>query len=260
MWHLYLHPEINKSPWKSEENEKLQVIVKKHKIQNWKEITLQLGTRRSELSACKHYFSNLSHKYKKGEFTYEEDKKLLDTIKMYKIGNYIQWNKVTKHFENRTRGQLHHRYTYYLSQDMKKRGKFTKSEDILLMICVDKFGKNFKKCAEYIPDRSMVQCKARYANNLQRTIRKGNWTLEEDKSIMAHVEEHGARLWTRLAKIMLRSRGQLRQRYFRIKIHLDTLPDTELSTVPRRTTSSTLSDDGEYELCRLVKYFDEFTK
>lgn len=253
MWHLYIHPSINKSPWTAQENEKLTEIAKRYKLQNWKEITQALGTNRSELIVCKHYFSHLFHKYKKGEFTFEEDKKLLDTIKKYKIGNYIQWNKVTKHFQNRTRWQIHHRYTYYLSQGTKKRGKFSKAEDIMLMICVDKFGKNFKKCSEYLPDRSMVQCKARYGSNLHRTIRKGNWTLQEDEAIMAFVKEHGPKLWPRLEKSMQRSRGQLRQRYLRIKNFLDKGTHAELSTVPRRAKSiSGYSGykDGIYELCR----------
>lgn len=249
MWHLYLHPSINKSPWTTPENENLKSIAKMYRYQNWKQIALKLGTNRSELSVCKHYFSNLSQKYKKGEFTYWEDKKLLDAVNKIKIGNFIQWSKVTKQFKNRSRGQLHHRYTYYLSQDMKKTGKFSKAEDILLMICVDKFGRNFKKCSEFIPDRSMIQLKARFVNNLQHTVRKANWTVEEDERIMAHVEKYGPILWSRLAHITLRSRGQLRQRYGRIRNYLDANPNMLLVNVPRRSKPKTEEDESD-ALCR----------
>lgn len=252
MWHLYVHPSLNKTDWSPEENDRLKVLAKKYKFQNWKEIASKLGTNRSEFSACKQYFSNLCQKHKKGEFTYEEDKKLLQVVNQYKIGKYIPWNKVTKHFENRSRGQLHHRYTYYLSQDTKRRGKFTKTEDIILMICVDKFGRNFKKCAEHLPDRSMMQCKARFTNNLHRTIRKSNWTLEEDQKIMDHVTEHGSRLWTKLSKTILRSRGQLRQRYLRIKHYLDTVQNSSLSDVPRRGKSMNANAYDPYFFCRYV--------
>lgn len=255
MWHLYLHPLINKSPWGYEENDKLKLIVPRNNCQNWKLIAEQLGTNRSELTVCKHYFSNFRQKYKKGEFTYGEDKKLLETINMYRIGKFIQWSKVTKHFKNRTRGQLHHRYTYYLSQDTKKTGKFSEAEDILLMICVDKFGRNFKKCAHYIPERSMIQLKSRYNTNLQHAVRKDTWTPEDDHTIMKHVEKHGARLWPKLSAQVLRSTGQLRQRYNRIRAHLDAVPNMELASVPRRSKDIIEKEDGTFALYRSVMYF-----
>lgn len=249
MWHLYLHPSINKSPWTPEETENLKSIAKTNSYENWKDIALKLGTNRSELTVCKHYFSNHSQKYKKGEFTYWEDKKLLHTINLYKIGNIIEWSKVSKRFKNRSRSQLHHRYTYYLSQDMKKTGKFSKAEDIILMICVDKFGRNFKKCCDYIPDRSMVQLKARFVNNLHKTIRKANWTVQDDERIMSHVEAYGPTMWSKLAKSIFRSRGQLRQRYHRIKNYLDANPNMNISNVPRRS-KQIKEDDGTQEMCR----------
>lgn len=250
MWHLYLHPSINKSPWTTEENDKLKVIAENNNFQNWKDIALKLGTNRSELSVCKHYFGQLSQKYKKGEFTYGEDKKLLEIVNMYRIGKLIQWSKVTKHFKDRSRGQLHHRYTYFLSQDTKKTGKFSTAEDILLMICVNKFGRNYKKCAEYITDRTMVQLKARFSNNLQHRVRKDNWTQEDDKMIMAHVQKYGGRFWSKLSNRTFRSKGQLRQRYNRIKAYLDASPSRDLSSVPRRFRELSVKDDGSYALRR----------
>lgn len=255
MWHRYLHPSFNKTKWTEEEDKKLLVLAKKYRYQNWSQITLELGTNRPEITTCRRYYK-LCSKFKKGEFTYEEDKKILETVHRYKIGNLIQWNKVVKHFTDRSRNQIHHRYTYFLNQDLLKRGKFSLVEDIMLLVCVDKFGKNFKKCAQYLPDRSMIQCKARYSNNLERAVRKFNWTVEEDTEIMSHVSEHGPKYWADLAKIMQRSRAQLRQRYLRIKSHLDTQINMELSEIPRRQPSAIMLKKGpvdrDYEMCRLV--------
>lgn len=253
MWHLYLHPSINKSPWTNEENDRLKTIATKYEFQNWKAIASELATKRSQLMVCKHFLSNLSEKIKKGEFSYEEDKKLLATVNRYKIGDYIQWNKVTRHFSNRTRPQLYHRYCYYLSQDTKKKGAFTKAEDIILMIFVDQYGRKFSKIGNYLPDRSLIQCKARFANNLQRTVNKGNWTLQEDEKILEHAQKYGSQNWSKLTTELLRSRGQLRQRYIRIKQYLDNTPNANLLAIRRK--EQTFRDTDRYAFCRYVCLF-----
>lgn len=254
IWQLQLHPSINKKPWTNLENESLELIVRKYNSQNWKQITLELGNNRSELSVCSHYFSVLSNQFKKGIFTYDEDMKLLRLVNDYKMGNFIQWSKVAKHFKNRTQAQLYHRYTYYLAQDLKLRSKFTKAEDIMLMICVDKFGKKFKKCSSYLPGRTMMQCKARYGNSLVRTTLKGNWTLEEDKLILSHVKEHGTTTWKDLAKKMLRTRGQLRQRHLRIMMHLESNPNADIKDMPKKgaKTNPKKCQENDYKFYRLV--------
>lgn len=209
---------------------------------------MELATNRSEFIVCKHFSSNLSEKFKKGEFNYEEDKKLLELVKRYKIGNFIQWNKITSHFRNRTRAQIYHRYCYFLSQDSKKKGKFTKAEDIVLMIYVDKFGRKFANIVKYLPNRSMIQCKSRYANNLERTNQKGNWTLEEDEKVCEHVKNYGSQSWSKLSKELNRSRGQLRQRYIRLKAFMDADPDADLAKLPR--SRRILADSDRYAFCR----------
>ncbi|KAJ8977893.1 hypothetical protein NQ317_012394 [Molorchus minor] len=145
MWHVYLHPQINKSSWTPSENIKLKELAEKYNYQNWDHIAQQLDNNRTGFTVCMNYYSNLHENFKRGEFTYEEDARLLDLIYQYKMGNYIPWVKIVQHFNNRTRSQLHYRYTYYLSQNERRKGKFTDAEDVLLMILVDKFGKNFKK-------------------------------------------------------------------------------------------------------------------
>ncbi|XP_018564000.1 uncharacterized protein LOC108905546 [Anoplophora glabripennis] len=233
-WHIYLHPHINKSPWTPEENTKLKQLAKKYKRQNWDKIAKVLGNNRTGFTTCMNYFSNLHKRFKKGDFTTEEDSRLVQLVHRHRMGNYIPWVKIVQHFKKRTRAQLHHRYTYYLTQNDKKKGKFTDAEDILLMILVDRFGKNFKKCSEYLPTRSMVQIKARYNSNLQQKLKKGSFTKKDDEIIMKYAEENGQKSWSELTKILQRCRGQIRQRYNTIKAYLNKNPNSTLDAVPRR--------------------------
>ncbi|XP_023015413.2 proximal sequence element A Pbp95 [Leptinotarsa decemlineata] len=234
VWHVHLHPSFNNGPWTDAENVKLRKLVEKYKCQRWDEIAKELGTNRSSFIVCSHYFSRLYSKFKKGDFTFEEDRKLLEVINKCRIGSYIPWVKVVKHFKFRTRSQLHHRYTYYLSQNDKKSGKFSEAEDILIMICVDKFGTNYKKCTDYISNRSPSQIKARYNSNVKNFVKKGTWSTDEDRMILDHVAEHGSSSWTELAKKIPRSRGQLRQRYSVIKTFLEQHPEAGVEDVKRR--------------------------
>lgn len=229
-----MHPQISKLPWTPEENAKLKNLVKKYKYQNWDRIAKELGTNRTGFTTCMNYYGNLHEKFKRGDFTYEEDCRLAQLVHKHRMGNYIPWVKIVQHFKNRTRAQLHHRYTYYLTQNDKRKGKFTDAEDILLMILVDKFGKNFKKCSEYLPTRSMVQIKSRYSSNLQQKLKKGSFSEEEDKIIMKYVEEHGQKSWAKLTKVLQRCRGQIRQRYNTIISYLAKNPNSSLEIVPRR--------------------------
>ncbi|KAJ8971507.1 hypothetical protein NQ314_000669 [Rhamnusium bicolor] len=234
---LELLKELEERKKELKENDNSEIppeVAKRYEFQNWDQIAKDLGTNRTGFTVCMNYFGNLHDRFKKGEFTHQEDSRLLELVQQYKMGSYIPWTKIVQHFKKRTRSQLHYRYTYYLSQHDKRRGKFTDAEDILLMIIVDKFGKNYKKCCEYLPTRSMVQCKARYSTNLQNSLKKGSFTVEEDEIIMKYVEKHGSKSWTNLTDKLHRSRGQIRQRYITIKQFLDANPDKEIAAVTRR--------------------------
>ncbi|XP_044271356.1 snRNA-activating protein complex subunit 4 [Tribolium madens] len=234
VWHMLLHPQINKSEWTEEENKKLEKIAKHHSYQNWDLIASELNNNRTGFTTCLHYFSKLCDKFKKNKFTPEEDSFLLEVVDSYKIGNFIPWNKVVCHFDNRSRHQLYHRYTYFLSQNHVKKGKFSEAEDILLTILVNKFGRNFKKCAEYMPHRSQIQLKSRYNSNLQRNIKKGTFTVEDDEIIYNYAQEHGEKNWSGLTDRLKRCNAQIRHRYKLIKSFLHENPDSELRDIPKR--------------------------
>lgn len=153
VWHILVHPEINKSDWTADESKELQTVAKRYNYQNWDLIAESLGTNRTGFMTCLHYYSKLNTRFRRSKFTPDEDKLLLEVVNVYKTGFSIPWAKVVQHFSDRSRHQLYHRYTYFLSQNHVKKGKFTEAEDILMLILVNRFGRNFKKCAEYMPHR-----------------------------------------------------------------------------------------------------------
>uniref|UniRef100_A0A2P2M1R1 Transcriptional activator Myb n=1 Tax=Rhizophora mucronata TaxID=61149 RepID=A0A2P2M1R1_RHIMU len=61
-------------------------------------------------------------------------------------------------------------------------------------------GKNWKKIAEFFPDRSEVQCLHRWQKVLNPELVKGPWTQEEDDKIVELVAKYGPTKWAVIAK------------------------------------------------------------
>uniref|UniRef100_A0A1D1XDW3 Myb-related protein 3R-1 n=1 Tax=Anthurium amnicola TaxID=1678845 RepID=A0A1D1XDW3_9ARAE len=83
------------------------------------------------------------------------------------------------------------------------KGGWTEEEDEVLARVVKQFkGKNWKKIAEFFPDRSDVQCLHRWQKVLDPALVKGAWTKEEDKHIIELVNKYGAKKWAVIASKM----------------------------------------------------------
>ncbi|KAG8040728.1 hypothetical protein GUJ93_ZPchr0337g7076 [Zizania palustris] len=83
----------------------------------------------------------------------------------------------------------------------RTKGGWTSDEDETLRKAVDTFkGKNWKKIAEFFPDRTEVQCLHRWQKVLNPELIKGPWTQEEDEIIINMVEKHGPTKWSVIAK------------------------------------------------------------
>ncbi|XVF22606.1 hypothetical protein REPUB_Repub12eG0185900 [Reevesia pubescens] len=83
------------------------------------------------------------------------------------------------------------------------KGGWTEEEDKLLTIAVQKFnGKNWKKIAEWVPDRTDVQCLHRWQKVLNPNLVKGPWSKEEDDLIFELVEKQGKKKWSEIAKYL----------------------------------------------------------
>jgi len=78
---------------------------------------------------------------------------------------------------------------------------WTKEEDAMLAKAVESNkGKNWKKIAEAIPNRTDVQCLHRWQKVLNPDLVKGPWTEEEDNIVLKLVEQNGPQKWTLIAE------------------------------------------------------------
>jgi myb proto-oncogene protein len=60
-------------------------------------------------------------------------------------------------------------------------------------------GKNWKKIAEHVKDRTDVQCLHRWQKVLNPELVKGPWTPEEDELVIKLVQKYGAKKWSLIA-------------------------------------------------------------
>ncbi|TVU19695.1 hypothetical protein EJB05_35861 [Eragrostis curvula] len=102
----------------------------------------------------------------------------------------------------------------------RAKGGWTPEEDETLHRAVDAFeGRHWKKIAEFLPDRTEVQCLHRWQKVLNPELRKGPWTQEEDDIIINMVKKHGPKKWSMIAQSLDGRIGkQCRERWHN---HLD---------------------------------------
>ncbi|KAL0872726.1 hypothetical protein Bca101_022431 [Brassica carinata] len=81
------------------------------------------------------------------------------------------------------------------------KGQWTPEEDEVLCKAVERFqGKNWKKIAECVKDRTDVQCLHRWQKVLNPELVKGPWSKEEDDTIIALVEKYGPSKWSTISQ------------------------------------------------------------
>ncbi|KAJ3703591.1 hypothetical protein LUZ61_007296 [Rhynchospora tenuis] len=83
------------------------------------------------------------------------------------------------------------------------KGNWTPEEDEILCRAVHQFqGKNWKKIAEFFPDRTDVQCLHRWQKVLNPELVKGPWSKEEDEIIVQMVHKYGPKKWSTIAQAL----------------------------------------------------------
>lgn len=78
--------------------------------------------------------------------------------------------------------------------------KFTAEEDAMLLKLVKKYGAcKWDNIALSMPGRKGRQCRDRYMNYLNPTVKNDEWTLEEDSMLIEKVKEFGPK-WAKISK------------------------------------------------------------
>jgi len=132
------------------------------------------------------------------DWTPEEDVLLREAIKAHDGKN---WKKISEYFANRSQSQCIHRWQKVLNPGLVK-GAWTKEEDDILCSLVKQQGpKNWSTIAAHLNGRIGKQCRERWFNHLDESIRKGPWTPDEDLLIIDAHSRLGNR-WAEIAKLL----------------------------------------------------------
>ncbi|XP_074357243.1 uncharacterized protein LOC141696975 isoform X1 [Apium graveolens] len=195
-WLNFTDPLINKSSWTKTEEKKLLYIIQQKGISNWINIALSLGTNRTPFQCLAHYQRSLNPSILKREWTEDEDDKLRAAVATY---GESDWQSVASVLEGRTGTQCSNRWTKALHPMRKRKGKWIPNEDKRLKVAAMFFGaKNWRSVAQYVPGRDHVQCRERWKNCLDPSVKLDEWSEEEDLRLKEAFEEHGPS-WGKIA-------------------------------------------------------------
>jgi Myb-like DNA-binding domain len=131
-----------------------------------------------------------------GKWSEEEDELLRNAVNEQGGKN---WKKIAAKLHGRTDVQCLHRWQKVLRPGLVK-GPWTLEEDTVVIDLVEQFGtKKWSHIARQLNGRLGKQCRERWYNHLDPNIKKGEWTTEEDQTLIASHSECGNR-WAEIAK------------------------------------------------------------
>ncbi|XP_058199967.1 uncharacterized protein LOC131314974 [Rhododendron vialii] len=181
-------PLINHHSWSRREDKELLRIIQERGISDWIDIAVLLGTNRTPFQCLARYQRSLNASILKREWTEDDDDKLRAAVETFGEGN---WQLVASTLEGRTGTQCSNRWIKSLHPARQRVGRWTLDEDKRLKVAVMLFGpKNWNKIAQFVPGRTHVQCRERWVNSLDPSLRFGGWTQEEDSKLDAAVAKH----------------------------------------------------------------------
>lgn len=125
---------------------------------------------------------------KRRKWTQEEDDRLEEGVKLHGIPN---WSLIAQHVGTREGKMCAQRWRYYMRPEIKvvKRGKWSKQEDDRLRQIVSTHDHKTERTWELASKsmdftRNIIQCRARWKNYLDPSLRLEPWTAEEDEHLL----------------------------------------------------------------------------
>ncbi|XP_011484599.2 uncharacterized protein LOC101171195 isoform X1 [Oryzias latipes] len=158
-------------------------------------------SRRSSLRSKSHFssrrFSRAS--LRKPAWTKEEDEILRLLVQEFGSNS---WSAVALHFEGqRSQMQCQRRWHQIKNPELIK-GPWTVYEDQQVTELVQRYGtKRWSLIAKHLHTRNGKQCRERWHNHLNPTVKKSSWTLEEDRVVCQAHSLLGNR-WADISKLL----------------------------------------------------------
>ncbi|CAN4127424.1 unnamed protein product [Withania somnifera] len=131
-------------------------------------------------------------------WTEEEDNLLTEVVKRFKGRS---WKKIAECLNGRTDVQCLHRWQKVLNPELVK-GPWTKEEDDMIIELVEKYGyKKWSVIAKSLPGRIGKQCRERWHNHLDPTIKRDAWT-EQEESVLCRYHQIYGNKWAEIAQFL----------------------------------------------------------
>ncbi|KAJ8536053.1 hypothetical protein K7X08_034454 [Anisodus acutangulus] len=222
-WLNWEDPLIKHEEWDPLEEKNLLHAVQQKGMSNWIDISTSVGVCRTPFQCLSHYQRSLNASIIRQEWTEEEDIRLCAAVETF---GESSWQIVASVIEGRTGTQCSNRWIKSLHPTRK--GKWSADEDKRLKVAVMLFyptswrniGQSvpwrtpiWKKVAQYVPERTHVQCRERWVNSLDPSLKLDQWTEEEDLKLKSAIDEHGYS-WSKVAAcVHPRTDNQCRRRW-----------------------------------------------
>ncbi|KAM3718017.1 snRNA-activating protein complex subunit [Dirofilaria immitis] len=193
-------PRWSKEPWSSHEIQRLKDCA--GRWNNWNVIAERLGTNRTAFQCFVKFRSELDVDNIGRSWTKEEDAQLMTLAHCMQVNGKMNWEKISHYMEERSRQQCTIRYRRALDTDIKF-GRWDASEDVLLTCSVSRFGtKDWIKVASCVPGRSDSQCRDRWVNVLDKSIKAEPWSVDEVDKLLEGVRIFGKGEWSRISTML----------------------------------------------------------
>lgn len=153
--------------WTKEEDMHLLKIIEKYGTKNWVFLSSFLPGRNA--IQCSGRYTRIKPGIKKGSWTPEEDKKVLELVQK----NGKKWTEISKQMPSRTGKQIRDRYINSLEPSINK-SRFTDEEDHKIISLLRKYGKVWSGIASELPGRTADMVKNRFYCTLKYYIKDEN--------------------------------------------------------------------------------------
>ena len=99
------------------------------------------------------------------------------------------------------------------------KGPWTPAEDRIIVECIREGLVEWSEVASRVPGRMAKQCRERWFNHLDPSLKKGGWTAEED-AILAAAQARWGNAWARIIRLLPgRSENAVKNRWNSAAIH-----------------------------------------